>query len=265
MKFYDNGIYEDFYKVNFMHTGFKGEMSNKSFLSIMENLAEAHSAYCHISFSDLKKYDLSWVILNWKLKVFKRPKADETLRVQTWCTGFNKILIYRDFNVFNEKNELCAIATSKWCMVNISLGKMAKLPDDIDKKYHIVYTNKVFDENDIPKILIPNENYVDCDTYKIRRFDIDINKHVHNLNYLNFAMEVLPFDVFIGKELNNVEICYKKEIKYGETIKSFLYVENNPINAKENDTIKETDNKIYTIVIKDEKEETVHSLVKLYN
>ena len=55
-------------------------------------------------------------------------------------------------------------------------------------------------------------------------------------------------DVYTGNELNNVEIAYKKDIKYGETIHSFLYVENNQ----------------YTIVIKDEDEQLIHSIIKLY-
>ena len=34
-------------------------------------------------------------------------------------------------------------------------------------------------------------------------------------------------DVYTGNELNNVEIAYKREIKYGETIHSFLYTQDN--------------------------------------
>ena len=55
-------------------------------------------------------------------------------------------------------------------------------------------------------------------------------------------------NVYKGDELNNVEIAYKKEIKYGETIHSFLYDEDNQ----------------YTIVIKDESENLIHSIIKLY-
>jgi len=65
---------------------------------------------------------------------------------------------------------------------------------------------------------------------------------------LNIAYELLPLDVYDGPELNNVEIVYKKEIKYGDTIKSYLYKENNS----------------YIIVIKSLDGSIVHSIVKLY-
>ena len=155
----------------------------------------------------------------------------------------------RDFKVYNSKNELCAIATSKWCLINTEKGKIAKMPENIEEIYHGFREESVFEENDdLPRLPEPQLVPVDVDKYRIRRFDIDINKHVHNLNYVDFAYEILPFDVYIGDELNNLEITYKKEIKYGETIKSFLY----------------HDKGVYTIVIRSEDEKLVHCVVKLY-
>lgn len=244
----ENSIFEETYRTSFAQTGVKDVLTNKSFLSIMERVAGAHSSYCHYTFKDLAKDNLSWVILSWKLKVFKRPKADETLTVQTWGRFFNKLFVIRDFKIFNEKGDLCAIASSKWCLIDTRINKIAKLPDNIDEIYHGFRNESVFDIEDIPRLTVPLSNYLDVDTYKIRRFDIDINKHVHNLHYLNFAYELLPFDVFLGEELNNLEIMYKREIKYGETIKSYLY----------------KDNDVYTIVIRSEDDNILHAIVKLY-
>lgn len=244
----ENSIFEETYRTSFAHTGIKNVLTNKSFLSLMENLAGAHSAFCHFTFADLAKDNLSWVILNWKLQVFERPKADENLTIKTWGRFHNKLFIIRDFKVFNDNNELVAIASSKWCLVDTTIGKIAKIPEDIENIYHGFCDESVFNIEDLPRLAVPKSEPIDNDTYKIRRFDLDINKHVHNLNYLNFAYEVLPFDVFIGDELNNVEISFKKEIKYGETIKSYLYEEDNG----------------YTIVIRSCDDTIIHAIIKLY-
>ena len=71
---------------------------------------------------------------------------------------------------------------------------------------------------------------------------------VHNLNYLNIAYELLPEDVYDGSELNNVEILYKRELKYGDIAKSYLYKDNNE----------------YTIVIKSLDDSVLHSIIKLF-
>ena len=248
MKF-ENGIFEESYITSFSQTGVHRVLTNKSLLSLMEITACSHSSYCNFTFRDLDKDDLSWIILNWRLQVFKRPKADEKIIVQTWGRFHDKIFVIRDFKVLDSDNNLLAIASSKWCLVNKKIRKIAKLPDDIEEIYHGFRDESVFENEDLDRLVVnPELSPIDSDTYKIRRFDIDINKHVHNLNYLNFAYELLPFDVFMGDELNNLEITYKREIKYGETIKSYLYYENGT----------------YTIVTKSEDNKVSHSIVKLY-
>ena len=62
----------------------------------------------------------------------------------------------------------------------------------------------VFGIEDVPKLLEPISSPISSDTYKIRRFDLDLNKHVHNLNYLNIAYELLPDEVYDGDELNKM-------------------------------------------------------------
>lgn len=247
MKF-ENSIFEEDYLTSFTHTGIHDTLTNKSFLSLMENLAGMHSASCHFSFADIAKENLSWIILSWKLQVFKRPTADEKVTVKTWLRDFNKVFVLRDFKVINSKGELCAIATSKWCLIDTLKGKIAKLPVNLDEIYHGFINEAVFDSDNYSKLYVPESAPLSIDTYKIRRFDLDINRHVHNLNYLNFAYELLPLDVFEGKELNNLEIIYKREIKYGETIKSSLY--------REDDS--------YIIVTKNEEGSIIHSIVRLF-
>ena len=80
----ENCVFEENYRTSFTQTGIHNVLTNKSFLALMENLAGAHSAYCHYTFSDLEKDNLSWIIINWKLQVMKRPKADEIITIKTW-------------------------------------------------------------------------------------------------------------------------------------------------------------------------------------
>lgn len=244
----DNGIFEDIYRTSFSQTGIHDVLTNKSILSILENVAGAHSAYVHYTFEDLAKENLTWVLLNWKLKIIKRIKADKNIKVQTWGNFSSKIFVIRDFKIFDEDGTLCAIATSKWCLVDTIRGKIAKMPDNISEIYHGFYYESVFGINDVPKLSEPNSTPINVDTYKIRRFDLDLNKHVHNLNYLNIAYELLPEDIFDGEELNNVEILYKRELKYSDIVKSYLYKEDN----------------VYTIVMKSEDDSILHAIVKLY-
>lgn len=245
---YEDGIYEEEYTTRFAQT-LHGEISNKNLLSYLEDTGGAHSAHCKFSITDIAKDNLTWFILSWKMKVIKRPKSAQKIKIQTWGRPVKRLFMLRDFKIYDDAGEVIVIATSKWCLVDTKTGKIAKVPDNLEEIYHKFRDEAVFETDDISKLTVPNKEVQKYDEYKIRRFDLDGNMHVHNLNYVNFSYELLPEEVYNGKELNNIEIMYKKEIKYGETIKSSLYVENG----------------IYTVVIKDEKEEIIHAIVKLYN
>lgn len=244
----ENSIFEEEYHTSFTHVGIHNVLTNKSFLALMENLAGAHSAYCHFTFSDLEKHNLSWIIINWKLQVMRRPKADEVIKIQTWIRSSNRLFVFRDFKVFDSSGTLCAIATSKWSLIDTTKGKIAKMPETLSDIYHGFLDKSVFEISDLPKLKEPETQSIASDYYKIRRFDLDLNKHVHNLNYLNFAYEVLPISVFDGPEPNNLEVYFRREIKYGDTIKSFLHF----------------DDGVCTVAVKSDDLNTLHAIVKLY-
>lgn len=248
MKF-ENSIFENEYTVEFTNTGFYNEMTNKSILLFMENLAEEHSNYCHFTFTDLQKYKLTWIILNWRLKVFSRPKSGDKIIVQTYGRDIKKFFVYRDLIMLNEKREKVAVATSIWALVNYETGKLEIPPAEMEEKYHGFRRDlSVFDKEEKIRSIIPKGNPENIVNYKVRRSDLDLNRHVHNLNYLDFAYEALPEKIWEGKELNNVQITYKREIKLGDVIKIEYFREDNK----------------NTIVIKNEDGTKVHSIIDLW-
>ena len=74
---------------------------------------------------------------------------------------------------------------------------------------------------------------------------IDINGHVHNLDYLDLAYKALPEEVY-KKEFKILDIMYKKEIKLDETVKCFYSNENG----------------VHTVSIKSEDEKFLHSIIR---
>ena len=67
--------------------------------------------------------------------------------------------------MFNEAGELCAIASSKWCLIDMSTGRIAKLPDNLEEIYHGFIDESVFNIDDLPSIEIPNCEPVNSDVY----------------------------------------------------------------------------------------------------
>ena len=234
------------YKIGVRDIGGERKISNIGMLGFLEEIGAQHSDLVGLGINDIPNTRKTWLLMDWKMKIFERPSYGETIKIVTWSRLPKKLgaYTYRDFEVYH-KNKLIAIATSKWIMIDVDTTKVIRITEDIIEKYE-PETKSVFEDPEINKIKEPEE-YDNKVFYEIRKADIDINKHVHNLNYLNIAYEAIPEEIEISKQ-NNVRIMYKSQITYGEKVKC-LY------KNKENKNV---------ITIKSEDEKILHAIIELF-
>lgn len=220
------------------------QLKNTSLLSYLEDVACMHSEIAGYGVSNMDNIKRTWILLSWKIEIKKRPKFNDFLKVKTWSRLIEKFYAFRDFKIFNQNEELIAIATSKWVFVDIEKDKLVKISDDISNIYE-PEEESVFEEIDLPRFKEPS-NYINKIDYKITKNMIDINNHLHNIYYMDIVREILPINI---EEPNKFEITYKKEIKFGETVKA-LY-------SKIDD--------YHYVTIKDESENIIHAIIRLRN
>lgn len=234
------------FTVTLPDVGEKNRLTNKAILRMLQEIACIHSSCASFGVNDAEKTGKAWILLNWKLQVFSRPIWNTKLKVNTWSSNQNLLSFYRDFEVFDDNNQLVAIATSKWVLYDINKGSLVKITDDIKSRY--VHLDKhVFEAKMTEKLKEP-ENSIISTVYTVCRRDIDTNHHVNNLNYLDFAYEALPEALFYNNEFNNIEIMYKHEAKLGESLNIFY--------AKQEDAC--------IVTIKNKDDDKLNCIVKMY-
>ena len=202
-------------------------LSNKAILSFFEDIGSYHSDSINFGLNDIPNTHSSWVLLGWKVKVLKRPVYGDKLHIVTWARNVEKFSTYRDFEAYNQNNELTIIATSKWVLVDTTTGKLRPIPEDIVSQYK-PDTKMVFPESESTLSKIPDAEKYESETiYTVQRSQIDVNKHMHNLYYLDIAYETLPQEVYENNIFDSFEICYRKQIKLHDTVKCYYAFENN--------------------------------------
>lgn len=237
-------IIEHKFSITIGDVGFSNQLTNKSILKFFEITASLHSDSVGYGLANIEETKLSWVLLNWKLKVLRRPKYADTVLIRTWSRDPQKIYSYRDFEMYDANNNLLAIASSKWALINLTKG-LIKLDQELIAKYKSE-TKSVFNELEIPKLKEPDTFSTTC-TFVVPRYVIDINKHMHNLCYLDVAYEALPFDIYEKSNFDNVEIMYKRSAKLGDVLKCFYFNTHND----------------HFITIKSYDEKNLHCIIKL--
>lgn len=194
---------------------------------------------------DIPNVKKSWLLLNWKIKIYQRPTYGEQITIKTWSRGSDKLYAYRDFQILNAQKEVIGIATSKWVLLDVEKGKIIRVGQEVMDSYTIENV-AVFDESDLEKLEEP-DSYIDTTNFTVNRSLIDVNNHLHNIYFMDIANEVLPMDIYKNAEFNDIQMMYKKEIKLGDTVKVFYQIEGNK----------------HIITIKSEDEKILHAIIEL--
>lgn len=239
-------IYKEKFRIGLKDVWKGNEVSNKAILEYLENIAAYHSDHVGYGINTSQENHLTWILLDWKVKVIKRPKYGQILDIHTWSRHFIKCYAYRDFEVYDENHDLCVIASSKWLLINNKTAKIAKVEQEMSDKYQSETEKSVFEEREIQKIKAP-EKYENSIIYEVKRKDIDVIGHVHNLYYLDMAYEALPEEVYEQREFDEIQIMYKREIKLGVKVRCQY--------AYENDK--------HIVVICSEEEKILHAIITL--
>ncbi len=234
------------FEVTFSDISENNELSNKGVLRLMQEIAGIHSSIFGYGLNDAHKTHLGWVILNWKLKVFSRPRWNTVLTITTWSRKITPLYVYRDIEIYDDKNNLVAIATSKWILYDIYKGSLCKISSELREKFPTV-NRSLFDNEFNEKLKEPDKSEFVYE-YKIQERDIDTNHHVNNINYLDYAYEAIPRKDFFNLNFSNVEIMYKHEAKLGDIISVFY---------------SHTADGECVVTIKDKEKNNLHAIIKL--
>lgn len=201
-------IIEDFYS--------DGTLKLETILKILENAGNRHSDLAGDYILQKSSGGKAWILTDWYVEIEKFPKYGDKICAKTWSQGLTSPFgSSRDFEFFSN-GEIVAKGTTRWVLFDLENGRPAKVGEELVAKYG-PEKKSVFAESRLPKIAIP-ESFSNEITLKPRRNDIDFNHHVHNLVYVDYAMEALPEEIYKAHKFNKIRISYKSAVKEGENL-----------------------------------------------
>lgn len=164
----------------------------------------------------LHEHGVSWVLHRLRLEMFRYPMHLETITVETWPSGRERFFVYRDYRIFDAAGVLIGQATSTWIVFDLEARKLVAVPEFL---HGLVDTAVRADRSPLPragsKIRFPKTHEYE-QVIQVRHHDLDINRHVNQAYYCQWAIESLPEQVLAEKTLREIDIVFKAESTQGD-------------------------------------------------
>lgn len=202
------------YEIKFHEADCKNRLKETVLLNFLQDIAAEDAEVIGVGYSKIQNENIGWFLTKYHIKIFETLHNDGKLILTTKSNGAIKLSCFRDFDIFNAQNKKIGEGTSSWILADLETGKV--IPPS--KLFNVFTTPDKSDlRSTFPKINSPER--VDFQKEYTAAFnDLDVNKHVNNAVYLNWADDVLPIDLLLSTRISELEIQYKQQVKYGDKV-----------------------------------------------
>jgi acyl-ACP thioesterase len=182
-------------------------------LDYLQDAAGSHARQLGVAVTDLLPRNLTWVIARYHVQLMGMVGKREPVKVRTWPATREGLFSCREFEVLTG-DTLLALATSSWAAVDLTTRRPVKIAGHLPD-YPLLPLRVIAD--DFPPL--PQLEQADLELpFRVRRADLDLNRHVNNVVYAEWALETVPETVADSCRLAEIEIAYRAEALYGDTV-----------------------------------------------
>lgn len=202
------------YRIEPQDVDFTLRASVASLVNYMLNVAGTDAHNKGFGVEVLQDNSYTWVLLRFSIEIATRPAQYDNITIDTWINDFNRLSSTRNFRMQRD-NTTIASGVSQWCVLNMETRQsvdMSMMKDAHDK----------FIVSEPSPIAPPARlRAIEASTTISRPVvysDIDFNRHVNTLRYVDMIFDTLPLDIIEKSEALRMDINFLAEARYGEII-----------------------------------------------
>ena len=222
-------VFQEQHRVTYYETDRNDRMSLKMLLNIVLLVSEDQSDHLRIGSETLQAQKLGWVVIQYSIKINRLPRTNEIVNLMTSSTAYNRFMANRNFTITDSKGQVEVKVASDWVAINLQTRQLATLRPALVKPYGGKQV-KLLPHLKRPQA-IKNTDHLRMKNYRTRYSDIDLNHHVNNSCYLDWATDVLSPQFLTNYQPYQVGIRFRDEVKYGMMVTSRARIIRNPDNV----------------------------------
>jgi acyl-ACP thioesterase len=185
-------------------------------LDYLLDAAGNHATRIGVGMAAMNEMGLTWFLSRLHVQVVRYPRGGETMSIETWPSGIQRLFFTREFVVTDEAGERLAIGSSSWIAVNPATRRPIRptalgvsLPRREDRPL----------PSDFPKLPLPEGDTM-VREYRPLACHIDVNQHVNSTVYPRWTLDCVPEEIWRTWLPSELEIAYISETQYGDTVRA---------------------------------------------
>lgn len=202
------------YRIEPQDVDFTLRASAASLINYMLNVAGMDAHNKGFGVEVLQDNSYTWVLLRFCIEITTRPAQYDNINIETWINDFNRLSSTRNFRIQRD-NETIASGVSQWCVLNMETRQSVDM--SMMKEAH----DKFIVPEASPIAAPARLRAIEASTTVSRPVvysDIDFNRHVNTLRYVDMIFDSLPLEVIERHDSLRMDINFLAEARYGEVI-----------------------------------------------
>lgn len=216
--------HQESFTIRASEVGAGEQLTLPALCGLFQEIAGNHALLLNFDITQLHEKNLTWVLHRMDIQVDRFPDWRETITIETWPAAGDSLRAYRNYLVLDEEGNEIARSLSYWMMINFETRRPTRMLQevldlrltDIEHMMPIKSTRlKPFENPDI-EIEI-----------RVRKSDLDMNRHVNNTRFVEWMMETYPEDE--ASKVKAMDIIFLKESVDGDVISSQMKQKGNTV------------------------------------
>ena len=184
--------------------------------SMFFEAAAIHANNLGYGYDDMSRGQVYWVLSRLQVIMHAYPRMDQTIIIETWPKGANKLFFMRDYRMLSQDNHLIAQATTAWLILDRNSGRPKKIEDA--KLNELTIKDRHGIENlpgKLPVISEPDRE----ESVKALYSDLDINNHVNAAKYIEWIQDCYDEELYKLNNVSEFQINYQLETRFAEDVR----------------------------------------------
>lgn len=158
---------------------------------------------------------VAWLLLAWDIRIHTAPVFKDDVHVLTQPTAMRRFLANRRYRIVGGDGAVLVDADSQWVFVDMARRRPARIREEIFRSYGVLQESETLPAP--AGIDVPVRTDV-LREFHVRKSDIDVNRHVNNIRYVDWAFDALPDALALTGTLTRLRVHYRKEVHFGEEV-----------------------------------------------